>query len=161
MGFKHSQKTFRWTNYFDEPNIERLLLFNFLMKMVWKVHVLFIFIIYLLSTTLATKWERSVPKCSPLLKKFSATFEKSSGVFRHLATVDKTDGRVAARMFVFVISRNVREIFSFVRVEFIQTVENSMIQIWVLSEKYKLINLPCNRKITQWKNEKIHRNDEI
>ena len=30
MGFKHSQKTFWWTNYFDEPNIKCLLLFNFL-----------------------------------------------------------------------------------------------------------------------------------
>ena len=70
-----------------------------------------------------------LPSKFHLLLLFSATFEKSSGVFRYLATVDKADGRVAARMFVFVISRNVREIFSFVRVEFIQTVENSMIQI--------------------------------
>ena len=38
---------------------------------------------------------------------------------------------------------------NFLRVEFIQTVEISLIQIRVLSESYKLINLPCKRKIAQ------------
>ena len=80
---------------------------------------------------------------------FSVLYKRTQRSLRSFALFIKERGVLC--VLLLSLQKNIAffVFFYVLRVEFIQTVENSMIQIRVLSERYKLINLPCKKKIAQ------------